>query len=135
MNLRMHFVTDWQTGRWTMTALCADYQISRKTGYKWLERHATSGLAGLHDRSSRPHHSPAATDAAVVAALVAVRQRHPRWGAKKLLAVARRQDRDAAWPSQSTVCDLLKARGLVVRGGGATGPGQGPSRRWRPFRP
>jgi transposase InsO family protein len=40
--------------------------------------------------------------------------RHPRWGAKKLLAVARRQDRDAAWPSRSTVCDLLKTRGLVV---------------------
>lgn len=114
VTLRMHFVTDWQTGCWTMTELCADYQISRKTGYKWLERHDTSGAAGLHDRSSRPRHSPQATAAALVAALVAVRQRHPRWGAKKLLAVVRRQDRDAAWPSRSTVCDLLKARGLVV---------------------
>jgi transposase InsO family protein len=114
VNLRMHFVTDWQTGCWTMTELCADYQISRKTGYKWLERHDTSGPAGLHDRSSRPHHSPQATDPALVAALMAVRQRHPRWGAKKLLAVAQRQDRDAAWPSRSTVCDLLKARGLVA---------------------
>lgn len=114
MNLRMRFVTDWQRDCWTMTELCADYQISRKTGYKWLARHDTSGPVGLHDRSSRPHHSPQATDAALVAALMAVRQRHPRWGAKKLLAVARRQDRAAAWPSRSTVCALLKARGLVV---------------------
>ena len=45
VNLRMHFVTDWQTGCWTMTELCADYQISRKTGYKWLERYETSGPA------------------------------------------------------------------------------------------
>ncbi len=113
VNLRMHFVSDWETGCWTMTELCADYQISRKTGYKWLERHDTSGPAGLHDRSSRPHHSPQATDPMLMAVLLAVRQRHPRWGAKKLLAVARRQDHAAAWPSRSTVCDLLKARGLV----------------------
>jgi transposase InsO family protein len=97
-----------------MTELCADYQISRRIGYKWLARHETSGPAGLLDRSSRPHSSPQATDPALVAALLAVRERHPRWGAKKLLAVVRRQDHDAAWPSRSTVCDLLKARGLVV---------------------
>ena len=34
MDLRMRFVTEWQSGWWTMTELCADYQISRKTGYK-----------------------------------------------------------------------------------------------------
>jgi hypothetical protein len=34
----------------------------------------------------------------LVDALVAVRRRHPRWGAKKLLAVAHRQDPSAAWP-------------------------------------
>src|SRR3954471_7400006 len=113
VNLRMRFVTDWQAGCWTMTELCADYQISRKTGYKWVARHDTSGAAGLHDHSSRPHHSPQATAPKVVAALVALRQRHPRWGAKKLLAIARRQDGTAAWPSRSTVCDLLKAHGLV----------------------
>src|SRR4030095_5706379 len=103
VNLRMHFVTDWETGCWTMSELCADYQISRKTGYKWLARHETSGPGGLHDRSSRPHQSPAAADAALVAATVAMPLKHPRWGAKNLLAVARRQDSDAAWPSRSTV--------------------------------
>ena len=91
VDLRMHFVTEWQTGCWTMTELCADYQISRKTGYKWVERYEASGPRGLHDQSRRPHHSPRATDPALVEALVALRQRHPRWGAKKLLAVAARQ--------------------------------------------
>lgn len=114
VNLRMHFVTEWHMGCWTMTELCADYQISRKTGYKWVERYDASGPRGLHDQSRRPQHSPSATEASVVDALVALRKRHPRWGAKKLLAVAARRDRHAAWPSRSTVCDLLKARGLVV---------------------
>ena len=45
MDLRMHFVTEWHTGCWTMTELCADYQISRKTGYKWIDRYEASGPA------------------------------------------------------------------------------------------
>ena len=114
VNLRMRFVTDWERDCWTMTELCADYQISRKTGYKWVARFETAGLPGLQDQPRRPAHSPLATAPGLVEILVALRKRHPRWGAKKLLAVARRQDRDAAWPSRSTVCDLLKSRGLVV---------------------
>ena len=114
MNLRMRFVADWQRDCWTMAQLCADYQISRKTGYKWVDRYETEGPRGLHDHSRRPAHSPFATEPALVQALVALRTRHPRWGAKKLLVVAARQDRQAAWPRRSTVCDLLKARGLVA---------------------
>ena len=34
MDLRMQFVTEWHAGDWTMTELCAEYRISRKTGYK-----------------------------------------------------------------------------------------------------
>ena len=114
MNLRMRFVTDWQRDCWTMTELCADYQISRKTGYKWVERFEAAGPRGLEDQLRRPAHSPSATDPALMEALVAVRTRHPHWGARKLLAVATRDDPQAAWPSRSTVCELLKARGLVV---------------------
>jgi putative transposase len=114
MTLRMHFVNDWQTGCWTMVELCADYHISRKTGYKWLARYEASGPRGLHDQSRRPLHSWQRTDPGLVAALMAVRTRHPRWGARKLLAVAARRDPTAAWPSRSTVCALLHAHGLVV---------------------
>lgn len=114
VDLRMRFVTDWQSGLWTMTALCADYQVSRKTGYKWVGRYGTSGPHGLDDRSRRPRHSPRATAPEVVEVLIALRRRHPSWGAKKLLAVAARHTPTAAWPSRSTVCDLLKARGLIA---------------------
>ena len=116
MNLRMRFITDWQRDCWTMTELCADYQISRKTGYKWVTRFETAGRPGLENLSRRPAHSPWVTDPALVEALVALRTRHPRWGARKLLAVAARHDRRATWPSRSTVAALLKARGLVAPG-------------------
>ena len=114
MNLRMRFVTDWQRNCWTMTELCADYQISRKTGYKWVDRFEAAGPPGLQDQARRPAHSPLATDPALVEALVALRTRHPRWGARKLLVVAARHDPEATWPSRSTVCALLKTRGLVA---------------------
>ena len=114
MDLRMQFVLEWQSGCWTMTELCADYQISRKTGYKWIARHEVSGPRGLHDHSRRPHHSPQSTDPALVKTLLALRRRHPRWGAKKLLVLAARHEPDAAWPSRTTVGDLLKAHGLIT---------------------
>ena len=113
MEERLEFVREYETELFTMTELAAQYGISRKTGYKWLARHDAAGALGLLDRSRRPYHSPQATAPALIEALVAVRKRHPRWGAPKLLTVAARQDPAAAWPSRSTVCDLLKARGLV----------------------
>ena len=114
MDLRLQFVRDWQSGCWSMTELCADYQISRKTGYKWIARHEASGRAGLEDRSRRPHHNPHTTAKELVAPLIALRERHPRWGATKLLTVAARDRPMAPWPSRTTVCDLLKAHGLVT---------------------
>ena len=85
VDLRVRFMSEYQTNLWSMTELAAQSGISRKTGYKWVERYARGGAAALRDRSRRPHGHPAATDGALVAALLDVRRRHPRWGAKKLL--------------------------------------------------
>lgn len=114
MQQRLEFVREYKSELFTMTELAAQYGISRKTGYKWLERYAAGGVEALGDHSRRPHESPQATDPELVETLLAVRRRHPRWGAKKLLAVAARRDPRATWPSRSTVCTLLKQRGLVT---------------------
>ena len=113
MEQRLELVREYESGLFTMTELVAHYGVSRKTAYKWLDRYARDGAAGLEDGSRRPHHSPRATAADVVAAVVALRRRHPRWGAKKLLAVLRRREPTVAWPARTTVCDLLKDRGFV----------------------
>src|SRR5437879_3449080 len=91
MEERVEFVREFASGLFTMTELAAQYRISRKTGYKWLGRHEEEGVLGLQDRSRRPHHSPHATEAELLAALIALRKRHPRWGPKKLLPVAARR--------------------------------------------
>jgi putative transposase len=114
MEQRLEFVREFATELFTMTELAAQYGISRKTGYKWLERYAADGVDGLRDQSRRPHDSPHATEPELVETLMALRRRHPHWGAKKLLAVAARRDPDAEWPSRSTVCTLLTAHGFVT---------------------
>jgi hypothetical protein len=39
----------------SMAALCREFQISRRTGYKIFERYEECGLEGLTDRAWRPH--------------------------------------------------------------------------------
>ena len=114
MEQRLEFIREYETELFTMTELAAQYGISRKTAYKWLERYETDGASGLIDHSRRPRVHPTATDPELVEVLLAVRRRHPRWGPKKLLAVARRGDADASWPARATVAALLKRHGLIV---------------------
>jgi len=116
MDERRRFIADVQHARDDMTTLCARYGISRKTGYKWLARYEAEGLPGLAARSHRTHTAPLATAPDAVAALLALRARHPTWGPKKLLAVlARRQpDLTGALPARSTAAALLKRAGLVT---------------------
>lgn len=113
VDLRVEFTRAYASGLFTMTDLCDQYGVSRKTGYKWVARCDAGGRAGLADRSRRPHHSPRATDPAIVATLCEARRRHPTWSARKLIAVLRRQQPTVAWPARSTGCALLKAHGLI----------------------
>jgi transposase InsO family protein len=114
MDDRRQFVRDARhyTGSWT--ELCARYDISRKTGYKWLARAEAGGLDPLAEQSRRPETCPHATPPALVAALLEARQRHPHWGPRKLLALLRRRDPHAAWPARSTAADLLRRAGLTA---------------------
>ncbi len=115
MEQRLEFIPEYDTELFTMTELAAQYGVSRKTAYKWLARYEAQGELGMLDRSRRPHQHPHATDPKVMALLLSLRKRHPRWGAKKLLKVAkRRHPHIDDWPSRSTVCDHLKAHQLVA---------------------
>ncbi|HSD52138.1 MAG TPA: IS481 family transposase [Candidatus Methylomirabilis sp.] len=99
----------------SMTELCELYGVSRKTGYKWLDRYLRDGPAGLEERSRRPGSSPHQTPQHVVTALIEARQRHPSWGAKKLLSLLAVRHPRWPWPGRSTVCDILNRHGLVPK--------------------
>jgi transposase InsO family protein len=68
-----------------MTAACRAFGISRKTGYKWLARHAADeSVATLADQSRRPRSSPTRTREAITRRVVALRQAYG-WGGEKLV--------------------------------------------------
>jgi putative transposase len=113
MDERVQFITDYQRQLFTMTALCDRYGISRKTGYKLIGRYDTDGAAGLHERPSRPGHSPQATAPRIVNAIVALRKRYPTWGGKKIVVVLGEKHPTWSLPAISTANDLLKRHGLV----------------------
>jgi putative transposase len=113
---RIRFIQDALSDRFTMSELCARYGVSRRVGYKWLERYEQEGRRGLRDRSRAPHHCPHRIDEAVAELICALRRAHPFWGARKLLKIlATRHPRVRAWPAPSTTADLLARRGLVLK--------------------
>jgi putative transposase len=113
---RQQFIEDALSDRFTMVELCARYGVSRRIGYKWLDRYHEEGRRGLCDRSRRPHRCPHRLDPGIAELLCEFRLKHPFWGARKLLTVlARRHPRITTWPAPSTAADLLARRGLVKK--------------------
>jgi putative transposase len=99
----------------SIPALCALYGVSRQTGDQWIERSRTAGPPGLEDRSRTPCSRPKQTPPHVVEAIIAVRCRHPSWGAKTLWSILHTRHPRWSWPGRSTVCDILRRRGLVPK--------------------
>jgi transposase InsO family protein len=112
METRKQFVEELKAGQSTISAICAAYGISRKTGYKWLKRYEQEGESGLVERSRRPHQSPRRTPPELEAAIVALRQQHPTWGGRKLQTYLQRQG-VANVPAPSTISDILRRHELV----------------------
>jgi putative transposase len=80
-------------------------------GYYWVDRFRETG--NVAPRSRRPHSSPSATPAAMVARLCAARQAHPTWGAGKLRNWLTRQDPATHWPARDTIHEVCRRHGLV----------------------
>ena len=118
MEERQRFIEDWLAGgRENIAALCRLYEISRKTGYKWLERFREGGLAALGDRSHAAHQQPRRIAEQLERRLVEARRSHPSWGPKKLRAWLERGEPETAWPAASTIGEALKRAGLVKKRG------------------
>ena len=109
----------------SVRSLCRRYGVSAKTGYKWLARFKREGVKGLEDRSRRPVSSPRRSDSATEDAVLALRERHPAWGGRKIAAALERQA--GAAPSPSTVTAILRRHGVTI---GAFGGGAAPFARF-----
>lgn len=107
MTLRSEFVVLAAQPDANFSALCRRYGISRKTGYTWCAREGA-----VREHSRRPHHSPRRTLEAVEAAVLAVRDRFPDWGARKLKRYLLNRGQPDL-PAVSTITAILHRHGRI----------------------
>jgi transposase len=129
MNERLIFVAEIQRSERSMTQLCEDFGISRKTGYKWWRRYEAAGVDGLKERLRAPLSHPNAVKAAVVGLLLQAR----RWAIaprKRSIAHRRAPIRSACrrWNTQRVFPSGAYAR--TVRSSGRDVWSM-PARSWR----
>jgi transposase InsO family protein len=100
--------------------ICRQCGVSRKTGYKWVERYNELGPDGLEDVSHARGHHPNEVKGDVVNVVLGCRREHKTWGPKKIRAWIQREKSGLLVPAASTIGDLIKKHGLER------------PRRWRP---
>jgi len=92
-------------------ALCAEYGISAKTGYKWRDRLLRFGMEGLAEQSRRPRGHAEQLSPEVVCEMVRLKQLHPYWGPRKIRALYQRMHGTAA--SESSFKRMLARAGMT----------------------
>ena len=98
-----------------IAALCREAGISRKTGYKWINRFKEKGRVGLQDLSRRPRNSPLRASGEAALQVIELRQAHPTWGPKKLHAILLRASDLDEVPSVRTIARIIDRAGLVKK--------------------
>jgi len=94
-------------------ALCREYGISPKTGYKWRERFIQEGVSGMEELSRRPKSSPAGLSEAVVCEMIRIKQKHLAWGPRKVRNIYARVHGQT--PSESSFKRVFERAGYTQR--------------------
>ena len=113
MDLRLEFILLATQEGANKRELCRRFNISAKTAYKWLERFAEQGKAGLQDKSRRPISSPMRASSELEKLVVELRHQHPCWGGRKI----RQRLEDLGYadlPLAGTVTHILRRHGLIT---------------------
>ena len=126
---RLRFVARLLDGE-KMAGLCAEFGISRKTGYKIYHRYKGCGLDGLTDRSRRSHRHANQLPMAIESLIVRLKKDYPTWGAPKIRERLRRRFATVPCPAISTVHAVLDRHGLVNRKGRRRPRAQGTALAW-----
>jgi transposase InsO family protein len=118
MSQRIEFCVLASKNESNMSELCLRFNITRRTGYKWLARYYEAGFAGLEEKSRRPHSFPNQTPPPIDRYVVGLRSTDPEWGAKKLHRIILNHKEEGKYkystvPCKSTITKILKRNGLV----------------------
>jgi len=114
MEQKVEFICEWLTGKYTITELCRSFEISRPTAYKMIYRYGNFGIEGLRERSSSPIIHPNKTKDVIEINILQLKEKYPRWGAKKIRRLLFNDCEEKDIPSVVTVHNILFRNGLVI---------------------
>lgn len=118
---RLQFVLEVLQRKRPRAMLCAEYGISRKTGYKWVARFRAGGAGGLVDRSHIPHACPQQLPVAVRRELLRLRRVHPTWGRGSSSRMRARSSLRSGGPRRARWATGCWRRGWCAAAGAAVG--------------
>jgi len=113
MDVKKEFVLKSLDKQVNFTELCREYGISTKTGYKWRHRFVNEGYSGLAEHSRKPLNNSKSMPEPVSVELLRIKILHPSWGAKKILAIYKRNSNGKYIPVRSTVERLFSRAGCT----------------------
>ena len=113
MDERARFCQQVMEGDLSIAELCRAFGISRVTGYKWIDRYQSGGVAALADQSRARHTQPQAYSQRICDMVIRARIKHPTWGAKKIRPWLAKRHPHAELPATTTMETMLRDAGLV----------------------
>jgi transposase InsO family protein len=114
MDEKMRMVAMYLSHEWSLAALCRHFEVSRKTGYKWISRYIETGPVGLLNQSRAAVYHPQAVPLEIQQVVLGTRRAHPTWGPRKLRTLLERRWPQKLWPASSTIGEILRRHGLTV---------------------
>ena len=113
MEQKIEFICEWRTGKYTITELCKNFEISRPTAYKLIDRFEKQGYEGLREQSRTPREHPNETKENVIKGILKLKGKHSLWGAKKIEKLLFNDFTRDDIPSVVTIHNILRKNGLV----------------------
>jgi putative transposase len=98
----------------SIAELCRQFNISRPTGYKWIDRYNQMGVEGLIDKSKAPLVQAKETPKNLVNEILKVKFQYSNWGPKKIKGFLESKMAGPPWPSKTTIGNIFRRNGLIV---------------------
>lgn len=113
MDEKVLFIADYLRQVDSFSQLCERFGVSRKTGYKWVERYGQGGIEALAERSRKRHSQSTQTPYAIKEAVLQLRQHQGTPGPKKIQAMLTQRFGEDEIPSTTTIHNILKRAGKI----------------------
>jgi putative transposase len=110
---RKMLIESYLKGSCTMTELCNQFGVSRKTAYKWLRRYESMGINGLKDQPKAPHNPKILFKEEDIQMAIDLKLKHWRRGPKKILEMLFRNYPKKQWPSPTRLYEIFKQNNLT----------------------